>query len=171
MFENVVGRFFRHVDARGFDPSRCWEWTGAVQSNGYGRFNPDSEVVYAHRWAHAQFVGPIPDGADVCHSCDNRKCVNPNHLFVGTRADNMSDASAKGRLSRGERHSIAVINGVRHFKLTPGQVRLALDRLNAGHRASAIAADFGVTPGAIGAIKRGDSWSRITGIRRAPHGR
>lgn len=170
MHENVVGRFFRHVNAHGFDPAQCWEWTGSVQGNGYGRFNPGTGSDYVHRWSYLQFIGPIPDGADVCHSCDNRKCVNPNHLFVGSRADNMADAKAKGRLSRGERHSIAITNNVRHFKLTPGQVRLAIDRLNAGHRVSAIAADFGVTSGAISAIRRGATWKHITGIRRVSHG-
>lgn len=74
----------------------CLEWAGQIHYNGYGWFCKG----YAHRFAYRTFVGPIPAGYDVCHHCDNRRCVRPSHLFTGTRKDNMQDAKRKGRLRR-----------------------------------------------------------------------
>lgn len=82
------------------NPDGCWEWTASLSSNGYGRFSPTScyrDRVLAHRFSYAQFVGAIPDGMIICHHCDNRKCVRPDHLFVGTNADNAKDRILKGR--------------------------------------------------------------------------
>ena len=121
----------------------CWIWTAAHQpTTGYGRFGITSgEVEYAHRAAWRLLVGPIPAGLEVCHHCDVRMCVNPDHLFVGTRADNMQDASRKGRIvipleswCSSEVHQVA--------KLTNEQVR-AIRASNASDRS--IAKDLGVT--------------------------
>ena len=73
----------------------CWNWTGAT-ANGYGVLNFGGQVR-AHRLAYETFVGPIPDGLLVCHRCDNPRCVNPGHLFVGTNSDNTRDMVSKGR--------------------------------------------------------------------------
>lgn len=77
----------------------CWEWARSCGSSGYGSFsNPFTKKKQpAHRFAYETEVGPIPDGMIICHHCDNPKCVRPEHLFLGTAADNTADMIAKGR--------------------------------------------------------------------------
>jgi hypothetical protein len=78
----------------------CVEYSGKLQPNGYGKFYDkiSKRVVWAHRYAYEKINGPIPKGLEICHKCNNRSCINPNHLFIGTRSDNMLDASKKGRI-------------------------------------------------------------------------
>lgn len=83
------------------DPDGCWNWTAAVR-NGYGvlgRGARGAGIEYAHRAMYLHFHEFIEDGHEVCHTCDNRRCVNPLHLYAGTRSDNMRDASVRGRLA------------------------------------------------------------------------
>ena len=101
------------------DGDSCWHWIGSIKSNGYGRLTANRKSHHAHRFSFSAFKGEaIPRGMDVCHACDNRSCVNPAHLFVGSRLDNMQDAQRKGRLSAGGRHSQAVKAGLAKSKET-----------------------------------------------------
>lgn len=77
----------------------CWNWTAALRGkSGYGCLKYKNKVIDAHRFSWILHNGDIPNNLLVCHSCDNRKCVNPNHLFLGTASDNMQDCLKKGRL-------------------------------------------------------------------------
>ena len=78
------------------DQTGCWNWIKSRGSHGYGDFRRDGHKL-AHRWSYATFVGPIPVGLWVLHRCDNHRCVNPEHLFVGDVDDNNKDMVAKGR--------------------------------------------------------------------------
>jgi HNH endonuclease len=94
-------RFWGRVDKSG----ECWEWTGSLGSHGYGEFGVAGDRVLAHRYSYELASGPIPDGLYVCHHCDNRRCVRPDHLFLGTARDNALDMVRKGRWE-GKRRAI-----------------------------------------------------------------
>lgn len=137
----------------------CWEYDGYREPKGYGKFGVSPrESVLAHRFAYELFVGEIPDGLFVCHRCDNPPCVNPDHLFLGTLADNNRDMWGKGRgripHGRGDE-----ANNVR---LTTSQVieirrrykpRVVTQRM--------LAEEFGVSTHAIGAIISRRNWRHL----------
>lgn len=78
-------------------PNGCWEWTKARTSWGYGVFRDGKEMKMPHKEMYRLFRGEVTDNLFVCHSCDNRGCINPDHLFLGTQQDNMDDMKQKGR--------------------------------------------------------------------------
>ena len=90
---------------RGLTELDCWPWAGRKDQDGYGVLSVDGKDHKAHRIAWADKHGPIPLTLCVLHHCDNPPCINPAHLFLGTPTDNMTDRDAKGRQSRGPRHS------------------------------------------------------------------
>lgn len=98
-------RFWKYVDKNG--PNGCWVWKGTRKGNGYGGFWLRGKTVFAHRYAYILTRGEIPSGLFACHHCDNRMCVNPDHIFIGTAKDNSQDCVNKGRVHKelGERKS------------------------------------------------------------------
>ena len=135
----------------------CWEWEAGKVRNGYGTFRIAERKQRAHRVAYQLYVGEIPDGMYVCHRCDNPSCVNPEHLFLGTNADNVHDRENKGRGkyvipdNSGEKNSSA--------KLTCAQVVEIWARHSDGERVVNLAKEFGVSQSAIYKIVYGLTWA------------
>jgi HNH endonuclease len=154
MSKTFIERFlskFKQTEGDG-----CWIWEG-VKLKGYGRMrNPDKKPWWlrAHRVAYEHFINKIPDGLMVCHKCDNRACVNPAHLFLGTAADNCADKIQKGR-GHGEFAPRA--------KLTNEQaVMIRVDK----RPARTIAKECGVSERTVRAIKKGEVYpSSIIGVK------
>lgn len=147
-------RFLKQANTHGLDPEVCWAWTGAVNSNGYGRFIDKNRHVLAHRSSYEIFVGVIPEGMNVCHSCDNRLCVNPHHLWLGSQSENLKDAARKGRRfapdTRGER------NGNR--RLSQADVERIRSMYAGGQRKFRIAQAYGVSPSTVTDIVSFKTW-------------
>lgn len=94
----------------------CWIWLGAQnREGGYGVVRRDKKLRYCHRFAWELAYGPIPDGAYVLHRCDRPLCVRPDHLFLGTQAENIADARAKGRLAIGDRNGMSRVSKARRL--------------------------------------------------------
>jgi len=163
MHEEYAEKSWARVDKTG--PDDCWLWVGSRLPKGYGRFYPKWKIngkrcgFNAHRisW-EIKNNRPVPEGLDVLHTCDNPPCVNPAHLFPGTKSDNMQDMLRKGRGgytgSPGEAHPSA--------KLVESDVLEIRHRWDAGGiRQRDLAAEYGVSRGLIGQIVRRESWSHL----------
>lgn len=145
-----VDRFFSFVEKR---EDGCWVWTGATRDRlGYGVFSIFNGYQAAHRFSWQWHRGPIPSNMVVCHTCDNPPCCNPDHLFLGTVADNNRDCRDKGRMPpvRGERHGCA--------KLTEEKVRdirtLRISRKEFSDL-------YGVSTSVISSVLNGRTWRHI----------
>ncbi len=147
----VSERFWAKVDTSG----ECWLWTACTKRDGYGRIWHRGKVAIAHRVAWELERGPIPEGLFVCHHCDNHRCVRPDHLFLGTQADNLQDMTAKGRRAVGER--------LPQTRLTDAQIA-EMRRLyrSGGMLQRQIAHQFGTYQGHVSAVVRG--LKRTTGL-------
>lgn len=133
----------------------CWEWQAQVGKHGYGCF--DHRVASrAHRASWMISVGPIPRGLQVLHKCDNKICVRPSHLFLGTQKDNVVDCSTKGRISRGElrpQHKLTeeVVREIRRLYV-PGYGGFGYRKL---------AKLFGIQPCYVGKIVNRTAWRHV----------
>lgn len=136
--------------------SGCWLWTGAAINTGYGMFYPKhGEGVLAHRYSYSLKNGPIPCGMHCCHKCDTPSCVNPDHLFLGSAAENMRDASRKGRLNtprgaKGSSHRCSKLNN-RHVK----EIRESSEPLRV------FAALHGMTISAVSRVRRRETYKDV----------
>ena len=108
MFKILKDKFWKNVNRQ--DDDMCWNWSGNINSNGYGRVLIKKDHIFAHRASWMIHFGEIPEGMHVCHHCDNRKCVCPDHLFLGTNLDNIKDKMIKGRQSKGIERPAAKLN-------------------------------------------------------------
>jgi hypothetical protein len=138
MSPQYIVKFFSRVEMD--ENTGCHEWQGAITAaTGYGKVAfSDGSRIDTHRVSWMLTHGEIPKGMDVCHKCDNRRCVNPLHLFLGTRSQNMIDARDKGRLNLAPAHAAHPV------VLTDDEVREIDRRARAGEVQQNIAADFGV---------------------------
>lgn len=153
-------RFWPHVTKT----DKCWIWTGALAGrDGRGQVRIDIrdgsgkviavQSVYAHRFSWELHKGTIPDGLFVLHKCDVPSCVNPDHLFLGTHAVNMTDRNKKGRQAKGESHPRA--------KLKESDIHLIRQMRQAGKTHKAIADFFGVCRTTIRVILAGLHWKHV----------
>ena len=131
----------------------CWEWQGTLR-NGYGAMSVGGQMAYVHRLSHETFIGPIPPRQVIAHRCDNRRCVNPEHLFAAPHRVNMLDMVLKGRQARGERHGRA--------KLTRRDVEHIKQLKRDGELTSAdVGTIFDIHADHIRAIWAGRYWSHV----------
>jgi len=128
--------------------SGCLLWTGGVDTLGYSHLRWRGAWMRGHRASWEAHRGPIPDGMHVLHKCDVRSCINPDHLFLGTHADNMRDRNEKGRAKSGQK-PILNVAAAREIFMRPGI-----------HRD--IANEFGVCRTVVRQIKAGQKWARAT---------
>lgn len=137
-------------------PNECWPWTGGLTVGGYGIIRPgrpSRKHLGTHRVAYEIAEGPIPAGLFVLHRCDNRRCCNPSHLFLGTQQDNIDDMYAKGRARVGSDHGMA--------RLTDDDVRTIYSRAGRD-RSEDIAATFDISLQTVGKIARRERWAALT---------
>lgn len=161
-----IDRFWRKVDKSNGDDS-CWNWTAYVHWKGYGQFSVRGKkrTLRTHRFVYEITFGAIPDHLQVCHSCDNRKCCNPKHLFLGTSLDNTSDMVSKGRHSHGTRHSAVTRHGEQHggHKLTDQKVKYIREKYKTGTISQReLAHEMGVSKTLIGNIIREKAWKCVS---------
>ena len=146
----VNERFFDKVDKTHY----CWNWMAGCFASGYGQFTVKKyNNVRAHRLSWEIRNGPIPEGGLILHKCHNRKCVNPDHLYVGTAQDNRNDMTKDGTVMKGENHPCA--------KLTERNVRTIKWLLSLGVKQVDLTVIYGVKKSIISRINVGIAWSHI----------
>lgn len=150
----IQERFWKFVQrCRG---TSCWPWTGSLSTNGYGQiYGIAGKPAIASRVSYEINVGAIPDGTCVLHRCDNPRCVNPGHLFLGTRKENALDMVSKDRHARGEKHPSAkltddIVTGIKGSSKSGRSIALAL----------------GVSRSLVTAIRRGKKWAHVSAPMR-----
>jgi len=141
---SIHERFLSHIT---IDEGGCWQWNASIMSNGYGCIRIDKKTYATHRVAWTLYRGDIPAGMCVLHHCDNRRCANPDHLFLGTHADNVRDKTGKGRTPSGENHWAV--------RIPDADVAAIRAHVASGMTQSAVASMYHVDPSTISLIVSG----------------
>lgn len=168
---SLMCRFMSYVTKE-----NCWNWKGSLQPNGYGKFSIKRNFISAHRASYQIFKGEIPKGRFICHTCDNKKCVNPDHLWIGTPKENMQDAIKKGiiiykkgySLSADHIEKLRICNkpdkkGEKHHlrKLSNKNIHEIRKLYKLGNTQKKISEKFNIHPSAISRIVRNKRWAHI----------
>jgi hypothetical protein len=140
------------------EPDDCWEWQAGLSQHGYGKYKYKKENgifsdINAQRYAWKLVFYDLITEQEVCHKCDNRKCINPNHLFIGTKKDNNRDRDNKNRTARGE--------GGGNSKLTDNKVLFIKECLFNGEKYADIAKKVGISKSNIGKINNFQLWAHV----------
>lgn len=153
--KNVKERLFQRTKTIG----DCTIWTGSLDSSGYGKIVFNNKLIGTHRLSYQLFYGPIPNKKLICHRCDNRKCIRPEHLFIGTHSENTKDAWTKGRMKSNDvKLNWQKVDEIR-FKYTTGKYT---------HRSLAL--EYGVCNSTIWDILNFNHWknSPLNLVERNP---
>ena len=171
-----LSEIYNHYEV---DENGCWNWTRS-KNKGYGVVNAMNRTFGAHRVSYELSIGPTPAGASVCHRCDNPACINPEHLWLGSHAENMADMKSKGRnstppVSRGDDHwlrkypdRVPMGEQVRTSKLTAEQVTALRIDYCAGAGRAELASKYGVSPLSIHDYVSGGAWAHLLGKDGSP---
>lgn len=166
MPDEVERRFWAHFTKGTID--ECWLWRGGkTAKDGHGRFRVNGKKTIASRYSYELHFGPIPEGLFVCHRCDVRSCVNPNHLFLGTPAENAQDCANKGRgffnrpesahaRTKGAKKRSGTKHGMARFSEADLQIIRALSEN--GYNGQVIANTFGCDRSVINKILAGKTY-------------
>jgi hypothetical protein len=149
--EEALSDFYGQIEKS----ESCWNWTGPRQAFGYGTLWFNGKMWSAHRLSYSLHIGPIPSGLSVLHSCDNPRCVNPDHLRSGTQADNIGDMVGRGRMVsvRGERKNLGVL-------IARDVVGIRADR-KSGLRLKEIAAKYQCSMSNVSRIATNKLWTHV----------
>lgn len=134
----------------------CWNWTASKNNGGYGRIRFRNKEKLAHRASYEVHRGQIPEGLNVCHRCDNPACINPDHLFVGTQAENAADMVAKGRAP------IPNLRGSAHANAKLTEADIVAIRAAKGVTLRELGEQYGVNGSTISWIRTGKGWAHVS---------
>ena len=137
-----------------FKTKDCWLYQGEVSIHGYGRYWNGNRKTMAHRFSYELFKGLLSEGMHVLHKCDNRICINPDHLYLGSQQDNMNDMVLRGRSLKGAKHPMSILD--------QGKVDMIRELYKSKEYSQhKLAKKFNVSRGCIGHIVRNESWVSI----------
>lgn len=163
--QSDIERFWSHVDKK--SESECWVWKKSLCQRGYGKFQVGGKTIKANRFSMVASGIEIPENMCACHSCDNPPCCNPNHLWVGSSADNQRDRAAKGRSSKGERNPSKthpeLFRGENNHahQLTSEAVSWLRENPPTGKNMNSEALKYSVSPSALRAAIVGSTWRHL----------